>query len=163
MLDIVAACADLERRRAWVEALDRPRVVISAAGELWLPIVWTARGPLYGEVISRDQQGKYQQPFHLKDYDRQPLYRLAQNMLSDLHAPPAVYLLQFDLVSSVVDSTLEFTPNQVGKDHHKIGFDRLIPFPAEPAIASIDVQQPNLFECHWRCLTNQPIYDLIIK
>jgi hypothetical protein len=152
MLDIVAACADLDRLRAWVIARDRPNLITTAAGNLWLPIVWTARGPLYAEVISQDAQGQYDQPFHLKDRDRQPLYRLAQNLLSELNAPPAVYLLKFALISAPIN------PAQ-----HRIGFDRLIPFPAEPAVASIGVQTPNLFECHWLCLTNQPIYDLVIK
>jgi hypothetical protein len=41
-------------------------------------------------------------------------------------------------------------------------FDRLWPFPASPAIASIQTQQPDLFACHWHCLVGEPIMDLTI-
>ena len=44
----------------------------------------------------------------------------------------------------------------------EILFDRLWPFPAAPAIASLSRQQPDLFACHWRCLTGQPITDVVI-
>jgi hypothetical protein len=165
MLDIVAACADVEGLRSWVHDLDRPDLVTTEAGDLWLPVVWTARGPLYAEVIAQHDDGKYFQPFHLSDRDRQPLYRLAQNLLSYLDAPPSVYLLKFTLVNDTDTSEPTADPDQPDKKQtgHKIGFDRLIPFPDEPAIASIGVQEPNLFVCHWLCLTNQPIYDLVIK
>ncbi|MEB3356272.1 MAG: hypothetical protein VKK04_06065 [Synechococcales bacterium] len=119
-------------------------------GDLWLPIVLTAHGPLYGEAIGRAASpadtllSAYQQPVHLGDRWRQPLYRLGQRLLTLLDAPPAVYLLQFGLQEA------------------QLCFDRLFPFPAAPAIASIHIQTPNLFQCHWRCLTHQPILDLTI-
>ena len=126
----------------------------SGNGTRWLPIVWTAKGPLYAEVIGHegnigDETGSdptslYQQPLHLSDEWRQPLYRLGFNLLTSLAAPPAVYLLQFDL------------------EEDALVFDRLWPFPHRPALASVGVQTPNLFECHWRCLTHQPIWDVAI-
>ncbi|NET11238.1 MAG: hypothetical protein F6K09_17100 [Merismopedia sp. SIO2A8] len=122
-------------------------------GHQWLPIVLTAKGPLYGEVIgcspvmtNATQQTipSYQQPIHLSDQWRQPVYRLGYSLLTDLGATPGVYLLQFALENDV------------------LLFDRLWPFPYYPALASVGVQSPNLFECHWRCLTEQPILDLTI-
>ncbi|MEO0409896.1 MAG: hypothetical protein AAF289_21350, partial [Cyanobacteria bacterium P01_A01_bin.135] len=105
-------------------------------GDLWLPVVWTAKGPLYGEAIAAKGED-YRQPHHLSDAQRQPLYRLGRKLLSQLHAPPSVYLLQVACNDGVV-------------------FDRLWPFPAAPALASVGVQSPDLFACHWRCLTQQP-------
>jgi hypothetical protein len=86
----------------------------------------------------------YAQPLHLPDRYRQPLYQLGQRLLGLVSASPAVYLLQF------------------GFQGEEIVFDRLFPFPAAPAIASLGIQTPDLFECHWRCLTQQPIRDLRI-
>ncbi len=113
--------------------------------DLYLPVVLTAKGPLYGEVIREEQTANlYQQPIDLPDNQRQPLYHLAYQLLQSLLAPPAVYLLQF------------------GYNEQNIVFDRLWPFPAAPAIASLGVQEPNLFTCHWHGLTGQPILDLTI-
>lgn len=115
-------------------------------GNLYLPVVLTAKGPLYGEVIRKKQTANlYQQPIDLPDNQRQPLYHLAYQLLQSLLAPPAVYLLQFGY-----------------NEQEEVVFDRLWPFPAAPAIASIDVQEPDLFTCHWHCLTRQPIFDLTI-
>lgn len=114
------------------------------AGNLWLPVVLTAKGPLYAEVIGK-LESEYLQPIHVADVWRQDLYQLAHRLIRRLMAPPAVYLMQFD----VQDQTLRF--------------DRLIPFPAAPAIASLTVQTPNLFVCHWRCLSGQAIQDLVIS
>ncbi|MGJ3246435.1 MAG: hypothetical protein ACFE0I_10215 [Elainellaceae cyanobacterium] len=121
------------------------------SGEFWQPIVWTAKGPLYAEVIgqpaalsSPKTPSRFSQPFHLADRLRQPLYHLGYRLLNSLNAIPGTYLIQF------------------GIHHQRLCFDRLYPFPALPAIASIGVQTPNLFECHWRCLINQPILDLAI-
>jgi hypothetical protein len=132
-------------------------------GQFWLPVVLTAKGPLYAEVIQASvrvtlpsqrkmsqldaAQGvlPYAQPFHLPDRYRQPLYQLVQRLLGLVAASPAVYLLQF------------------GFQGAEIVFDRLFPFPAAPAIASLGIQTPDLFECHWRCLTHQPIRDLRIS
>lgn len=115
-------------------------------GRCWLPIVLTTKGPLYAEVItvSAVDACNYQQPWHLPDRQRQSLYQFSYQLLKNLSAPPATYLLQF------------------GLREEGFCFDRLLPFPAEPAIASIESQHPNLFECHWRCLTHQPILDLQI-
>ncbi|MEG4506382.1 hypothetical protein QUA81_22655 [Microcoleus sp. F6_B4] len=119
-------------------------------GNFWLPVVLTAKGPLYAEAIGGEpdkQSGEwsYSQPVHLSDVWRQQLYELAYRLLNLLNAPPATYLMQFGFVGE------------------RICFDRLWPFPAAPAIASVGVQVPDLFVCHWYCLTNQPIYDIEIS
>ncbi|MEM6500836.1 MAG: hypothetical protein AAF685_03240 [Cyanobacteria bacterium P01_C01_bin.89] len=122
----------------------------TGAGSFWLPIVMTGKGPLYAEAISADgAQGNYQQPFYLSDRQRQAVYRLGHRVLKLLDVPPAAYLLSLGLETD-------------GKDVGKVWFDRVLPFPGEPAIASIGVQTPDLFECHWRCLTGQPIRDIMI-
>jgi hypothetical protein len=118
-------------------------------GNFWLPVVWTAKGPLYAEAIGGEahkQSGElsYFLPVHLSDVWRQQLYELAYRLLEVLNAPPATYLMQFGFVGN------------------RICFDRLLPFPAAPAIASVGVQVPDLFVCHWYCLTNKPIYDMQI-
>ena len=118
-------------------------------GSFWLPVVLTAKGPLYAEAIGVQPDrlsGEliYSQPVHLSDVWRQQLYELAYRLLDLLNAPPATYLMQFGFVGE------------------RICFDRLWPFPAAPAIASVGVQVPDLFICHWNCLTNQPIYDMQI-
>ncbi len=124
--------------------------VVTGEGNFWLPIIWTAKGPLYAEAIGAEadkESGKlsYFQPIHLSDVWRQQLYELAYRLLNFLNAPPATYLMQFGFAGE------------------KICFDRLWPFPAAPAIASIGVQVPDLFACHWCCLTGLPIYDLQIS
>lgn len=147
--DIITTCSDLTALRSWVErefsfgSTDR--------GNFWLPLVCTARGIIYGEVITKvsnqsDDSDKYHQPYHLKDRLRQPLYRLGFRLLDYVKADPAVYLLQFDFDQS----------------NNAVLFDRLIPFPDKPAIASVGVQEPDLYECHLLCTTNQPVYDLVI-
>ncbi|WP_293348872.1 MULTISPECIES: hypothetical protein [unclassified Microcoleus] len=119
-------------------------------GNFWLPVVLTAKGPLYAEAIAGEfdklsGELTYSQPLHLSDVWRQQLYELAYRLLVDLlNAPPATYLMQFGFVGD------------------RICFDRLLPFPAAPAIASVGVQVPDLLVCHWYCLTNKPIYDLQI-
>ncbi|NQE35935.1 hypothetical protein [Microcoleus asticus] len=118
-------------------------------GNFWLPVVLTPKGPLYAEAIGAEadkQSGElsYSQPVHLSDLWRQELYELAYRLLNLLNAPPATYLMQFGFVGE------------------RICFDRLWPFPAAPAIASVGVQVPDLFVCHWYCLTNKPIYDIQI-
>lgn len=146
---VYSACRDVNVLRqqlaAWQYAI--------GSGAFWLPIVLTAKGPLYAEVIGLDlatapaatpSERRYVQPVHLDDAQRQPLYALGQQLLRSLSAPPSVYLMQF------------------GWQGETLCFDRLLPFPAAPAIASINVQTPDLFACHWACLAGQPIVDLLI-
>ncbi len=146
---LYATCRDVAGLRRQLEAWQ----YITGDGTFWLPIVLTAKGALYGEVIGSDQGAAlvntastlgYTQPVHLSDHQRQPLYALGQRLLRSLNASPAVYLMQF------------------GWQDGAVCFDRLFPFPAAPAIASLNVQTPDLFACHWACLTGQPLLDLII-
>jgi hypothetical protein len=107
-------------------------------GNLWLPIIWTTQDPIYGDIIGQSDD-KDRQPTHFDDLHRQSLYQLSAQLLTQLTAPPATYLLQFS------------------QTEREIIFDRLFPFPAIPALASIGVQHPDLFDCHWRCITGQSI------
>ena len=144
---IYQACKDIEGRRRWVSQRLKYRTGLdnSWLGDHWLPVVLTAKGPIYGEVIGEGAiPNSYEQPVDLADEKRQLLYYLAYELLQSISATPAVYLLQFTL------------------REQDIVFDRLWPFPAAPAIASFNVQQPDLFTCHWHCLINQPILDLTI-
>ena len=144
---IYQSCQDILGRRTWVEehlkCKSNPN--LNWLGDLWLPVVWTAEGPLYGEVIGEGvMPNAYEQPVKLADNLRQALYSLASQCLEALEAPPSVYLLQFSVVEQ------------------EIVFDRLWPFPAAPAIASLGVQSPDLYSCYWQCLTNQAIADIQI-
>jgi hypothetical protein len=144
---IYQACQDILGRRTWVEehlkCKSNPN--LNWLGDLWLPVVWTADGPLYGEVIGEGvMPNAYEQPVELADNLRQALYSLASQCLEALEAPPSVYVLQFSVIEQ------------------EIVFDRLWPFPAAPAIASLGVQSPDLFSCHWQCLTDQAIADIQI-
>ncbi|MGK7914267.1 MAG: hypothetical protein AB4038_01775 [Prochloraceae cyanobacterium] len=144
---IYKACQDIKGRRRWVEKKLGYKSCVNdfQLGDLWLPIILTAHGPLYGEVIGEGEiPNSYQQPADFPDSQRQSLYNLAHNLLENLKALPAVYLLQFSWRAQ------------------EIVFDRLWPFPAAPALASIRVQQPDLYTCHWHCLTGQQISDLTI-
>ena len=142
------SCKDENALRQLVQRWGYP----TNQGNLWLPIVLTAKGPLYAEAIgvksacddSSHAPATYQQPVHLLDVQRQPLYELAQRLLKHLEAIPGVYLMQF------------------GCSDRELWFDKLIPFPADPAIASIGCQTPDLFVCHWRCLTGQAIQDITV-
>jgi hypothetical protein len=152
---IYAACANVEALR---NTVTDQWSIPGRSGELLLPVVWTARGPLYAEAIalktaairladnspSPKSDPSFVQPVHLNDRQRQPVYRLAGNLLRFLDAPPSVYLMQFGLIGD------------------KVVFDRLWPFPTPAAIASIDVQTPDLLTCYWRCVTHQPISDVAI-
>lgn len=144
---IYQACQDILGRRTWVEehlkCKSNPN--LNWLGDLWLPVVWTAKGPLYAEVIGEGAMpNAYEQPVELADSLRQQLYSLAYQCLEALEAPPSVYLLQFSVIEQ------------------EIIFDRLWPFPAAPAIASLGVQSPDLYSCHWQCLTDQAIADIQI-
>ncbi|NJL36460.1 MAG: hypothetical protein HC899_06595 [Leptolyngbyaceae cyanobacterium SM1_4_3] len=145
--EIYRACQNILDMRRQVEKLGCP----TGTGQFWLPIVLTAKGALYAEAIGVEAASEaaasptFFQPLHLSDRWRQPLYRLGQRLLRSLSAPPATYLIQF------------------GFQGEATYFDRLLPFPAAPAIASLGVQSPDLFACHWLCITNQPILDLTIS
>jgi hypothetical protein len=145
--DVFRFCANVSAAR---DRVQEQLQVATGDGNFWLPVVWTARGPLYAEAIGAkaDKESgelSYFQPVHLSDVWRQQLYDLAYRLLDLVNAPPATYLMQFGFVGE------------------KICFDRLWPFPAKPAIASLGVQVPDLFVCHWCCLTGTPIYDLQIS
>lgn len=140
---MLAACRDRDALRQHVR--DRLDVAVGD-GRQWLPVVVTGRGPLYGEAIAFDSEtAAFTQPDHLSDAARQPVYRTALRLLQSLDAPPSVYLMQFDL-----------------DPRHRVVFDRLYPFPARPALASFDVQRPDLFTCYWRCTTGRKLRDLAI-
>jgi hypothetical protein len=147
---VYRACRDVSKLRQQVEQWQ----YLAGAGDFWLPIVLTAKGPLYAEVIgvsgslpqtTEPLSPRYLQPIHFPDAWRQSLYELGYRLLRSLTAPPAVYLLQF------------------GFQNQTLCFDRLLPFPGAPAIASLGVQVPDLFTCHWLCITGNPIHDLMIR
>ncbi len=141
--DISQACLDIDALRHL--AATRTGVKHGDRGNLWLPVVWTARGPMYGEVIGEVDADSYRQPIHLNDVDRQPLYQFGYQLLSQLNAPPATYMVQFS------------------RQERELIFDRLFPFPALPALASVGVQSPDLYACHWRCITRQPMIDIRVR
>jgi hypothetical protein len=152
---VYGACAAVSEVRDWVQNTLGYSTVASALdtdqGKHWLPIILTARGPIYGEVIGLTDQGKYHQPIPLADAIKQPLFHLAYELVHYLNAPPAVYLMQIKLAK---DNQGELS---------LLAFDRLIPFPSAPAIASVGVQEPDLFVCHSRCVQGQSITDVIIR
>lgn len=142
------ACRDIEARRRWVEKYTGHHVSEhSHIGDHWLPIINTIQGAEYGEVIGEGiMPNSYHQPIALSDFHRQNLYTLGAQLLDSISASPGVYLLQFG-----------FT------DTKELIFDRLWPFPAAPAIASLGCQQTDLFLYHWRCLTHRDIQDMISR
>ena len=143
--DIFSACKDIVGRRHWVENNLGYKTSFGDhwLGHLWLPVILTKKDILYAEIIGEGEMpNSYEQPIMLSKRHRQSLHHLARNLLDSLSAIPAVYLIQFSL----------------HKD--EIVFDRLWPFPAAPALASLRFQDPDLFTCHWQCLTNQPIGEL---
>ena len=140
---------DIKSTRQWVEEKLEFRtgnkIKTVWHGNYWLPIVLTAKGPMYGEVIGEGQlPNSYEQPVDFPDDKRQPLYNLGYQILDSMAAKPGVYLLQFGFRDEV------------------LVFDRVWPFPAAPGLASIGIQKPDLYTCHWQCLTQQPIRDLVI-
>ena len=147
--DIYSACKDLNSRRRWVEKKlgFKTSVGDSWLGHLWLPIVVTDK-PIFAEVIGEGSMpNSYEHPITIPHHQLKPLHGLADKLLDSLSAPPACYLLQFSLYDG------------------EIVFDRLWPFPAAPALITLKTQQPNLFTCHWKCLTQQPIAekDIVIS
>ena len=138
-------CKDVKGRRQWVDKMLGYKTSIrdSWLGDLWLPIAVTPTELIYGEIIGEGAfPNSYEQPITLNKSLRRPLYDLAQGLLESLDAPSSLYLLQFRLKGQ------------------NIVFDRLWPFPAAPAIASLKYPHPNLFTCYWHCLTHQPLLSL---
>ncbi|BAQ65954.1 hypothetical protein [Geminocystis sp. NIES-3709] len=137
---IYFACRDLEKRRKWVQQhfgykTSKDNLWL---GDLWLPIIFSGEKFIYGEIIGEGViPNSYQQPYDYPSQLYSPLQKLGGELLKSIQAIPSVYLLQFKMLEQ------------------DIIFDRLWPFPATPAIASINVQQPNLFACHWLCFNNQ--------
>ena len=144
---IYSACKDINSRRRWVEK-DlgfKTSVGDSWLGHLWLPIIMTDK-PLFGEVIGEGPMpNSYEHPVQIPKRQRKSLHDLAGQLLDYLSATPATYLLQFSLYNG------------------EIVFDRLWPFPAAPALITLKTQQPDLFTCHWRCMTNQKISKINIS
>ncbi|MEM8827754.1 MAG: hypothetical protein AAGE96_00165 [Cyanobacteria bacterium P01_G01_bin.19] len=144
---IYSACKDVNSRRRWVERNLELKTSVgdSWLGHLWLPIVLADR-VIYGEIIGEGSMpNSYEQPIAIPNRQRKSLHDLADKLLDSLNATPATYLLQFSLYKG------------------EIVFDRLWPFPAAPALITLKTQKPDLFTCHWRCLTKQPIPDLNIS
>lgn len=144
---IYSACKDVNTRRRWVEKNlgFKTSVGDSWLGHLWLPIILSNK-PIYGEIIGEGSMpNSYEQPVMIPNRQRKSLHSLAEKLLNSLDAPPATYLLQFSLYNG------------------EIVFDKLWPFPAAPALITLKTQQPDLFTCHWHCLTNQPIKEINIS
>jgi hypothetical protein len=133
------ACRDISTLRHWVQ---QQTTHPSGDAEFWLPLIHTAKGVCYAEAIAVRADATYLQPLNLTDRQRQPLYQLGFQLLKHLPAPPSVYLLG------------------AAYRGEELLFDRLLPFPAAPALAGI--QQPDLFTCHWLCQSRQPILDITI-
>ncbi len=144
---IYSACKDINTRRRWVEKNlgFKTSVGDSWLGHLWLPIIMTDK-LVFAEVIGEGSMpNSYEHPVVIPKRQQKSLHGLAEQLLDSLDALPATYLLQFSLYNG------------------EIVFDRLWPFPAAPALITLKTQQPDLFTCHWHCLTNQPIANISIS
>ena len=144
---IYSACKDVNAIRRWIEKNlgFKTSVGDSWLGHLWLPIILSDE-PLYAEIIGEGSMpNSYEQPVAIPSRQLKSLHSLAGKLLENLDAPPSTYLLQFSLYNG------------------EIVFDRLWPFPAAPALITLKTQQPDLFTCHWQCLTKQPIKDISIS
>jgi hypothetical protein len=110
---------------------------------LYLPVVWTAQGPLYGELIA--QLGAfYIQPWDIPDRTRQVLYDFAFQSLEG-HRSWGVYLLTFKQVAD------------------NFAFKGFTPMPHPAALVSTLCQQPHLFLAHIYSLYALPVIDLQIQ
>lgn len=141
---IYQACQEIQHRRQWVsERLQLPLCKDAQwLGDHWLPVIVHPRGMEFGPLIYEGMMPNAYGliSWELPPYERyqKPLTQLAQALMEQLQAPPAVYLLQFSVAQGLM-------------------FDRLWPFPAAPAIATITEPQPNLFTYHWCCLNDLPL------
>lgn len=144
---IYQACQDISARRQWVsETLELPLCNDAHwLGDHWLPMIVSADNIQFAPLI---HEGMMPNAYDLLDWEspayarhRTDLERLGIALIETLQAPPAVYLLQFSLSQTIL-------------------FDRLWPFPAAPAIATIGHDPLNLFAHHWRCLNHLPIPTL---
>ena len=144
---IFSACKDIVGRRRWVDRNLGFKTSFgdSWLGHLWLPVVFTKQEIIYAEVIGEGAMpNTYEQPVSISKHQRYSLHQLAEGLLESLSAPPAVYLIQFSLHNG------------------EVVFDRLWPFPAAPALITTRTQQPDLFACHWSCLTNRSISGVTV-
>lgn len=119
----------------------------STAERLVMPVVVTARGPLYAEAIG-EAQGCFWQPELLTDQQRQVLYGFVGKWIgvgTSRPAPPGVYLFAF-------------VP-----EAGKLRFEKLTPYPNDAALVTLAAQCPNLFECHWRAVSGLPVTDLQVR
>ncbi len=131
-------CSNLENRRKWVKQHFGYQTSSdnSLLGDLWLPIIFKPRKTIYADIIGEGEMpNSYQQLPSFPETSKNLVCTLASQLLESINATPAVYLLQFKII----------------KDN--IIFDRLWPFPATPAIATINnKQQTDLFTHHWQCI-----------
>lgn len=145
--DVYQACQEIAVRRQWVsEHLDLP--ICNDAhwlGDHWLPIIVAADEIQFAPLI---HEGMMPNVYDLLSWESTPyqghrtkLEKLAESLIQGLNAPPAVYLLQFSFSQTIL-------------------FDRLWPFPAAPAIATMGHEHLDLFAYHWRCLNNPPLPTL---
>lgn len=132
-------CRDIDRLRHF--AATTTGVTVGDGGNIWLPIIWTVTDPIYGETIELSKDGNYR-PISIDDRDCRSLEQFSRELLIEIDAPPAVYLIQSNLAAT------------------EIVFDRLFPFPAIPTLASIG-RKPDLFECYWRCIAQH--HNLSVK
>ncbi|AIE74528.1 MULTISPECIES: hypothetical protein [unclassified Synechocystis] len=138
------ACQDINTRRQWVsEKLNLPLCNdANWLGDHWLPIIVSTDEIGFSPLI---YEGMMPNAYEMVSWDLPPYQRyrdvlenLAWALVKELKAPPAVYLLQFSVAQGLV-------------------FDRLWPFPAAPAIVTINQGQGNLYTYHWCCLNNLPL------
>jgi len=141
---VYQACQDINARRQWVsEQLHLPLCNdANWLGDHWLPIAVTVEGLQFLPLI---YEGMMPNAYEMVSWDLPPYQRyrsalenLAEALVKELNAPPAVYLLQFSVAQGLL-------------------FDRLWPFPAAPAIATINQGHANLYHYHWCCLNNLPL------
>ena len=138
---VYQACNDLDNRRNWVKEHFGYQTCndYSSLGDLWLPIVMNPNQTIYGDIIAEAEiPNSYRQVFSFPHRMLNYLYPLAHELLKSIKATPAVYLLQFKIIEQ------------------KIIFDRLWPFPATPALASVKSNsETDLFHHHWHCISHQ--------